>query len=355
MNAAGSPRKGAWRLLAGWPRRRAADPRRTINLALQGGGADGAFTWGVIDRLLEDGRFRFDTVSGTSAGGINGVALAAGLTEGGSDAARGLLESVWRDIAGTARSAGGTGLWPFSRAQQGVQQLTLGLFTRLFSPYQFNPLDLNPLRAILADRIDFERLRDGSPVSLLIAATDVETGRAALFRNGEITVEVLLASCCLPQLFQAVRIDDRNYWDGGYSANPPVLPLIQAAASEDTLIVQIAREVQTGLPRGAPDIMDRLQHMAFNQPLRMEIDLIAQARRLAREGFSFGGRERRRLKRHRLHRIAATDAGGGQLTPEWGALQKLRDQGREAAAQWVSAHYNQIGRRSTVDLSVGVT
>jgi NTE family protein len=323
--------------------------RKSLNLGLQGGGAHGAFTWGVLDALLEQDGLAFDGVSGASAGAINAVALAAGLMEDGRAGARAKLAAVWQAIAGAASAA----LLPPAGLPTDAW---LGIATRMMSPYQFNPFDVDPLRHVLTETIDFEALRRHSPLHLCIAATDVADGKARLFATADLSREVLLASTCLPHLRQAVRIGDRHYWDGGYSANPPVLPLVFERAAADTLIVLVDAIEQAQVPTSASEIARRLGSLALNAPLRREIELIERWRALASEGVTLGGRRHRRLRRHRFHLIEAGDATGdlapaSKLYPVWPLLEKLRDRGRAAASAWLDLHAGALGARSTVDLT----
>ncbi len=318
---------------------------KLINLALQGGGAHGAFTWGVLDRLLEDGRLRPAAVSGASAGAVNAVGLAAGLAEGGPEAARAKLAELWRAVADKAR------LNPLGNGSGATAMADL--MTRVLSPYQFNPMDLNPLRDVLERLIDFDRLRRVPPVDLYIAATDVATGRARIFRNPEISAAAVLASACLPQLYRAVEIDGRHYWDGGYSANPPLMPLVRDARAGDTLVVQIERADEPEVPRRAPDILGRLNRITFNGPLLAELAEIEHCRQLA-EGALWPGGALRRIARHRLHLIGAGEhtsrlPAGSKLSPDWRLLQGLRDSGRAAVEDWLARHLADIGRRATID------
>jgi NTE family protein len=323
--------------------------RKSLNLGLQGGGAHGAFTWGVLDALLERDGLAFDGVSGASAGALNAVALAAGLLEDGRAGARAKLAAVWQAIAGAMPAAllPATGL---------PTDAWLGIATRMVSPYQFNPFDVDPLRHVLTATIDFEALRRHSPLHLYVAATDVADGKARLFATAELSREVLLASACLPQLRQAVRIGDRHYWDGGYSANPPVLPLVFERRAADTLIVLVDSTEQAQVPTSASEIARRLGSLAFNAPLRREVELIERWRAIAGEGLTLGGRRQRRLRRHRFHLIeagAATAdlAPASKLYPVWPLLEKLRDLGRAAAAAWLDLNAGALGARSTVDLA----
>ncbi len=299
-----------------------------LSLALQGGGSFGAFTWGVLDRLLEEETVRFDCVSGSSAGAINAALLAAGLADGGRQGARRKLERFWRRVSGAAPAP------PMS--------LALSMTTRMLSPYQFNPLDLNPLRAMLESEIDFERLRQGSPVRLLIGATRVLDGRLKVFGEREMTNAVLLASACLPLLQQAVEIDGVAYWDGGYAANPPLIPLVQATAAPTILVVQVVPTHRDHVPRSRADIVRRLEHMTFNASLQRDLDVIADLRVLqARDGT--GGS----LARLSIETLAAEDFHDhldeeSALRLDWPFLRDLRDAGRRAAALWLAGETDQL-------------
>ncbi len=332
---------------------------KRLNVALQGGGAHGAFTWGVLDRLLEDGRFDLVSASGTSAGAMNAVVLAGGMMEDGAPGGRAKLEDFWRAVAGAARTYNPGRQHPLDprpAPDSTTSMMLLDLMTRLVSPYQFNPLDFNPLREVLLDAIDFKRLRQESPIDLHIAATEVASGKVRIFETHEISVDAVLASACLPQLHQAVKIGRKHYWDGGYSANPPLLPLLRAGRAEDTLIVQIDPTKDPELPTSAQAIIARLNRIAFNGPLHREVELIEQIRHVANEGFAVGGTLRRRAKAHRFHHIAAgnlsRDLGrASRLNPDLKLLYKLRDRGRAAADAWLKRHYQEVGRESTVDLA----
>jgi NTE family protein len=322
---------------------------KSVNLGLQGGGAHGAFTWGVLDVLLEQDRLSFDGVSGASAGAINAVAFAAGLLENGTDGARAKLAEVWGAIAATVPAS----LMPVPGLPN---ETMLGLVTRVVSPYQFNPFDYDPLRDILTRTIDIAGLQRHCPVHLYIAATDVADGRPRVFAPAEITREVVLASTCLPHLRQAVRIGERHYWDGGYSANPPILPLVFDPASADTLIVLVDPTEDLDLPTSASAITRRIGHLAFHAPLRREIEFVERWRELAGDGFTLGSRRLKRLRQHRFHLIEAGDATVGlapvsKLVPERRMLEGLREAGRAAAQAWVDRYTDALGARSTVDLA----
>jgi NTE family protein len=322
---------------------------KPLNLGLQGGGAHGAFTWGVLDVLLEQDHLAFDGVSGASAGAINAVALAAGLMERGAEGARARLAEVWEAIAATVPAQ----LVPVAGLPN---ETMLGLVMRVISPYQFNPFDYDPLRDILTRTIDFAGLQRHCPVHLHIAATDVADGKARIFTGPEITRDVVLASTCLPHLRQAIRIGERHYWDGGYSANPPILPLVLDREAADTLIVLVDSSAEPHVPTSASAITRRVGRLAFHAPLRREIEFVERWRELAGDGFTLGSRRLKRLRRHRFHLIEAGDATVGldpvsKLVPERSMLENLRDAGRVAAQAWVDRYTGALGTRSTVDLA----
>jgi NTE family protein len=307
--------------------------RRLLSLALQGGGSFGAFTWGVLDRLLESDAVAFDAVSGTSAGAVNAVVLANGLAQGGPDEARRQLAHLWRRLSHAAPLA--------SLGAASATSAALELSTRVVSPYQFNPLGVNLLRDILLAEVDFARLRKASPVRLLIAATRVTDGRLRLFREHEITPEAVLASACLPQLHHAVEIEGEWYWDGAFSANPPLRPLVLESRTSDVLLVQISPEQQDGLPRLSSQIARRAAQIAFNSPLQKEMEALDDLRALCREIAFFRPAVCRKLERLRLHRIIAEDSVDdlhyeSALRLDWSFLTRLKDSGHAAATQWLA-------------------
>ena len=326
--------------------------RRRINLALQGGGAHGAFTWGVLDRLLEDEEIEFGWVSATSGGAVNAVALAAGLAAGSRAAAQDTLRKVWDAV----EQAGVPDLLRLNPFLFGLTRAApIASMSSLLSPYDFNPLGFDPLRQLLATHIDFAKLRIASPIALLIAATDVETGRARLFRHNELTVEAVLASACLPTLHHAVLIDGRAYWDGGFSANPDLVTLAAESPVEDTLIVQLNEVTRNRVPTTARDIEGRVNTITFNQPLLRDVELIVAAQDAKLSWF--GGRKGRlaRLKRHRFHLIETRRYTVGlrvesKMTPDKGLLTYLHGAGRLETHKWLERCRNGLGRRATVDL-----
>jgi NTE family protein len=327
-----------------------------IDLALQGGGAHGAFTWGVLDRFLEETRLRIEGISGTSAGAMNAAVLAHGHAAGGANGAKSALEDFWRRVSQTAR---------FSPFQRTPLDMMLGRWTmdtspiflafdiaaRVFSPYDLNPHGANPLRDILAECVDFAGLGQ-SPIRLFVTATNVRTGRGRVFRNSELTPDVLLASACLPTLFQAIEIDGEPYWDGGYAGNPTITPLVRECASSDTVLVQVNPIERPGTPRSAREILDRLNEVSFNSPLMKELRMIAVLRQVANTGDCEGAR----WAGMRIHRIASsmmTELGySSKLNAEWEFFCMLRDEGRRCAHAFLDDHVQDVGRRSTLDLDL---
>src|SRR5262245_25232572 len=329
--------------------------RQRLNLALEGGGAHGAFTWGVLDRLLEDEALNVAWISATSAGAVNAVALTAGLAEDGRDGARAKLRAVWEAVA----KAGVPDLVRLNPWLASISRSnTLAQVAQLFSPYDFNPLGFDPFRKLLQDHIDFAHLRTTPGPELLIAATTLSTGRPRLFRRKEITVEAVLASACLPMLHHAVVIDGQAYWDGGFSANPDLVTLGRESPVADTLIVKLSALDANGAPTSAREIAGRINQITFMQPMLRDVEVIEAARR------SFGQthwtRPRStpyaRLASHRFHLIEAGRFTGA-LAPESKAkpdielLTYLFDAGRSETEKWLARHRDSVGRKSTVDLA----
>jgi NTE family protein len=332
-----------------------ADPL-PIDLALQGGGSHGAFTWGVLDRLLEEPWLHIAAISGTSAGAMNAAVLVDGWTEGGAEGARAALDTYWQKVSRAAafsplqRSPLDRlmGRWTFDTSPVYV---AMDLMSRLLSPYDLNPFDLNPLRAILAESIDFERL-SRSPIKIFVTATNVRTGRGRIFRNAEITADVLLASACLPTMFRAVEIDGEPYWDGGYAGNPTITPLVRESDAHDTILVQINPRERPETPRSAADILNRINEISFNSPLMKELRMIALLRQVADPGTGEGAR----WAQMRTHRIAtdmlAQFGASSKLNAEREFVTLLRTEGRRAASQFLHASAGDLGKRSTIDLDV---
>jgi NTE family protein len=330
--------------------------RLLIDLALQGGGSHGAFAWGVLDRLLEEPRFCIAAISGTSAGAMNAAVLADGWTERGAEGAREALEKYWQRVSRAAafsplqRSALDRfmGRWTLDASPA---YIALDLMSRLLSPYDLNPIGLHPLRSILTESIDFDRLAR-SPIKLFITATNVRTGRGRIFRNGEITADVLLASACLPTMFRAIEIDGDEYWDGGFAGNPTITPLIRESDAHDTILVQINPRERPERPRSAADILNRLNEISFNSPLMKELRMIALLRQVADPGTGEGARWAQ-MRTHRIMTDMLAQCGASsKLNAEWGFLTMLRTEGRRAAGEFLDANGGDLGKRSTADLDL---
>ena len=323
-----------------------------LNLALEGGGAHGAFTWGVLDRLLEDDALDFGWISATSAGAVNAVALAAGLVEGDRAGARAKLRAVWEAVA----KAGVPDLlrnnpWlaSLSRSQ------ALAQVASLFSPYDFNPLGFDPFRKLLEAHVDFSLVRAAPGPELLIAATDVATGRPRLFRRRELTVQSVLASACLPTLHHAVSIDGRAYWDGGFSANPDIVTLARESPVGDTLIVRLNPVRSEGVPTSTREISARINQITFSQPMLRDIELIETVRARASRWSRMAGSGEARLARHRFHlieagRFTSALAPESKGKPDLELLTYLHGAGRSETEKWLARARGDIGRRASVDL-----
>jgi NTE family protein len=327
-----------------------------VDLALQGGGSHGAFTWGVLDRLLEEPWIKIEAISGTSAGAMNAAVLVDGWSRGGADGARTALDAYWRRVSRAAAFS------PLQRSplerlmgrwtlDTSPAYLAIDLMSRVFSPYDLNPMGFNPLRLVLAESIDFERLVT-SPIKLFITATNVHTGRGRIFRNSQITPDVLLASACLPTMFQAVEIEGEPYWDGGYAGNPTITPLIRESDAHDTILVQINPRESQKTPRTAGDILDRLNEISFNSPLMKELRMIALLRQAADPGQGEGARWAS-MRTHRIMTDKLAEFGASsKLNAEWEFLAMLKAEGRKSAGDFLTSHGTDLGSKSSADLDV---
>jgi len=326
-----------------------------VDLGLQGGGSHGAFTWGVLDRLLEEPWLRIEGISGTSAGAMNAAVLVSGYAANGRQGAREALAEFWHKIGAAATMS------PFQRSpldmllgrwslDHSPVYIAMDLMSRMFSPYDLNPAGTNPLTAILDSIIDFSRLRE-APIKLFVTATNVHTGKGRVFRNAEITSNVLLASACLPTMFQAVEIDGESYWDGGYSGNPTMTPLVRECRSQDTILVQINPIERKETPRSARAILNRVNEVAFNSVLLKELRLMALLRQVTEPASP----EIAMLGAMRIHRIAcdtlAELGASSKLNAETAFLTMLCDEGRRSAEQFLATHSADLGVRSTFDLA----
>ena len=327
-----------------------------INLALQGGGAHGAYTWGVLDALLEEPKLRLEGVSGTSAGAVNAILLADGLVAGGHVEAQKRLRSFWETLsqAGAFFPSSGMPIDTMNSAHNLVKNpgmMALDWMTSFFSPYQLNPFNINPLRDILNNLVDFEGVQRHSQLKLFINATNVRTGKIKVFENAEITLDALMASTCLPLLFKAVEIDGESYWDGGYSGNPAIYPLIYSCDSPDVVIVQINPLCVDTVPTSAQDIMDRVNEISFNSTLMREMRAIAFVSKLIEDGKVHDDE----YKDMRMHRIASEaemqkfDASS-KLVADPAMLKRLHRVGHDAATEWLRECWPSVGKRGTMDV-----
>ena len=329
---------------------------KRLNLALQGGGAHGAFTWGVLDRLLEDDRIAIDAVSGTSAGAVNGVAMASGLAIGGREKARETLASVWKQISllsvlsplqpSPLDRMMGLGNMDFAPGYR-----ILDMLSRLWSPYEFNTLDINPLRSVLDAEVDFEAVRRCSAMKLFVSATNVKRGRIKIFELEDMSLEAILASACLPDLHRAVEVEGETYWDGGFMGNPAIYPLIYSGGSPDVLLVQINPINIEETPTSAQAIIDRLNTITFNAGLMREMRAIHFVSELVDKGYDDQGR----LRRMYMHVIHAEDimqnlGVSSKLNADWHFLHHLFELGRKRTDAWLEEHFAALGERDTVDV-----
>lgn len=336
-----------------WPKGRGV---KRLNLALQGGGAHGALTWGVLDRLLEDDGIAIDGVTGASAGAVNGAVMAYGLTEGGREGARELLRAVWQRIS---KIAALTPIQPtlldrmvsIGNMDYAPGYWMLDTMSRVFSPYHFNFFDANPLRDTIRAYVDFERLHHRQAVKLFVSATNVRRGRIKIFELDEISLDAVMASACLPYLHKAVEIDGEAYWDGGFMGNPAIYPLIYGTECRDVLLVQINPINIEKTPTTAQEIIDRLNTITFNAGLMREMRAISFVTRIIDKGFDDDGR----LKRMNMHVVDAEDVMqelgfSSKLNADWGFLCHLHDVGYERTDAWLAEHRKDIGKRSTADI-----
>lgn len=327
--------------------------KKPITLALQGGGAHGAFTWGVLDRLLEDPRIEIEGISGTSAGAMNAAVLADGFNKGGRAGARKVLEEFWRAISryGSFSPYHSRPYNPLG-ADWSPLALWFDLLAQMVSPYQLNPLNLNPLREVLENTIDFERLSSSHAIKLYISATNVRTNHLRIFRNQDLCPEVLLASACLPTMHHAVEVHGEHYWDGGFMGNPVLEPLVRRCRSSDILIVQINPTYREEIPQFAHEIADRLNEITFNSSLMREIGGIAAITRMIERGII----QDPRYEKAYFHLIAADEALEGlgvrsKLDTSWPFLTQLKDKGRRKAETWLEQNFEHVGLRSTLNFA----
>ncbi|HEY0800621.1 MAG TPA: patatin-like phospholipase family protein [Steroidobacteraceae bacterium] len=332
-------------------------PVKTINLALQGGGAHGAFTWGVLDRFLDEENLAFEGLSATSAGAMNAAAFAYGLAVDGREGARKALTGYWKRVSDAAK----LGLLQPSPIDQMLSDHKLswspvfslmGCVTRVLSPYEFNATDYNPLRDVVEQSIDFDVLkRPDCPVKLFLSATNVRTGKVKVFAGQEISASAVMASACLPTMFHAVEIDGEAYWDGGYMGNPALFPLIYNCKSTDIVIVHINPLLRKEVPHAASDILNRINEISFNSSLMREMRAVSFVTKLIKQK-RIAGEE---LPQVLIHSIT-DDEFMGSLSPtskynaDWDFLMFLRAQGRQCAGTWLAKNFAKLGVESSVDI-----
>jgi NTE family protein len=334
---------------------------KRITLALQGGGSHGAFTWGVLDRLLEEERIGIEGISGASAGAMNAVVLAHGLTVGGREGARQALKNFWTSVAHSAPySALPEQLLPASsltsQAELPPAYKAMLSLVRFFSPYQLNPFDINPLRDILQRQVDFDRLRAGCKLKLFIAATQVSTGTLRLFGTKQLTLDALLASACLPLLHRAVEIDGEAYWDGGLTANPPLFPLVHKCDSRDIMVVLLHPTPRAKAPITAADIWTRLTEMGFSSTFFTELQGLMLAQREARRSWMPFSRMERRLRNLNMHVVESQELLGqlgthSKMNAHPAFVNGLHEEGRMRAEMWLDRHFDKLGVRSSSSLA----
>lgn len=331
---------------------------KKINLALQGGGAHGAFTWGVLDALCEDGRLEIDGISATSAGAMNAAVYTAGRMENGLDGARQKLHDFWEDISDSGRffSPIQPTYWEEMMGKSNFGYMWFENFTKMFSPYDYNPLNVNPLRDVLLHHVDFDKIHTCKNTKLFICATNVRTNKLRIFVNEEATCDAVLASACLPTLFQAIEIDGEAYWDGGYIANPAVYPLIYHTLTDDILAVIVNPIERKEIPKKPEEIFARLNEISFNASFLHELRTIEFVKRIVEEEWIKPEyRDHFNFKKLRMHAIGADGEDeeyqlGSKLSPNWQFLCNLRDKGREAAFEWLDQHFSDVGKCSSVDI-----
>jgi NTE family protein len=330
--------------------------KKRLNLALQGGGSHGAFTWGVLDRLLEEEDLQIVGVSGTSAGAVNGVALVYGLATGGPEQAKKVLRSVWSENSKMALCSPFQQTWydrlngPGNLDHNSIFALG-NLLTPMLSPYQCNPINFNPMKMVLNKVIDFSVIQNNSDVKLFLSASNIRTSKVKVFPNNEITVDTVLASSCLPQVFQAVEIEGEHYWDGGYLGNPAMFPLFEETDCKDLLVIQIDSTDYRKLPKTPTDIMDRVTSMSFNSSLMREMRAIHFVNKIVDKGFDDNGN----LQKINIHLIRPEETMSelnmsSKVNAAWSFLTYLRDCGRLKAEAWLQENYALVGKQSSCDM-----
>ncbi len=333
---------------------------KRVNLALQGGGAHGAFTWGVLDQILSDERLAIEGISGTSAGALNAVMLADGLTRGGREEAQKRLADFWRAASSTGnlpavQRAVAQRLLSFTPLEGTPVQAWFDALSSYFSPYDVNPLNINPLKDLIERFVDFDKLRANNDLQIFISATNVQTGRVRIFSRNKITADAVMASACLPTLFRAVEIDGVPYWDGGYLGNPVIFPFFGTTTTEDVIVVQINPLVRQATPTSSSEIINRINEITFNSSLLSEFRAIEFVARLIDQGRLPRGIGRGQYRRINVHRIVLDRFGThfdafSKMSTDYDFFEMLHVSGKRAARRFLDEHFGDIGVKSTVDL-----
>ncbi|MGB4191081.1 MAG: patatin-like phospholipase family protein [Rickettsiales bacterium] len=326
---------------------------KNVHMALQGGGSHGAFTWGILDKILEDGRLNIDGLCATSAGSMNAVLFSYGRLKGGNEGAREILHNFWQDVSKAGHHPNEIPT-PMDSFMLYWNLSVFDAISHAVSPYQFNPTNSNILRDILSSHVDFEELRKGKSTNLFISATTVRTGKVRVFNTAEISLDVVMASACLPYLFQAVKVDDEYYWDGGYTGNPAIFPLFYHGDTNDVIIVHINPMVRSKLPVNSNEIMNRINEITFNSSLLSEFRAIAFVKKIIKEGW-IKDEFKHNLRNIFVHSIRADQAlqdfnATSKFDTHWHFLTNLRDLGRIEAKIWLDENFSAIGNKSTVNL-----
>ena len=330
--------------------KKTSSPKISVSLALQGGGSHGAFTWGVLDRLLEDTSLQVEGVSGTSAGSINAAALACGMIKGEHEGSKKELEKFWRALSHSSGAFNPYQTW-HSTFGFDVFSFWNNMFSQVFSPSQLNPFNYNPLQGILRKTIDFDALQKTNAIKLFISATNVETNRVKIFENNELCEEALLASSCLPTFFQAVKWKENYYWDGGYMANPMLEPLIYNCGTKDIIIVPINPIHRKGAPTTSREILDRLNEITFNASLMREIRDLIKMEKLSTSSPTDNPFMGVRLHCIQNEKFMRSLGANSKYNTDWAFLRELKDVGRETAHQWIKENFKSLGKKATMDLT----
>lgn len=332
--------------------------KKKINLALQGGGAHGAFTWGILDKFLELDLFTIEGISATSAGSMNAVILAQGMLQGGNKKARELLHSFWHAMSDYSKLTGLSTQTPVDFFLGPFLKMPINFYyystlINMLSPYEFNPFNFHPIREVLTKLVDIEKIKKESDIKLFICATNVQTGKIGIFKENSLSIEAVLASACLPKLFQAVEVEGEYYWDGGYLGNPAIFPLIYNTVSSDIIILHVVPIARETVPTTVSEIDARLREISFNSSLMREMRAIAFVTKIIQQDW-LKPEYAARLKKLNMHCLRADHALqqfplASVLIPDWDFLLNLRDLGREAAEVWLKDNYSAIGERSTIN------